>query len=302
MLLIQSIFNMSRPLITFILIFILVGCETQVPFELPVIEPKLVINSVFSADSLFKINITASKPNNSKDFYLQQKFDYVQNAEIFVTQNNVLYSDFEYKENGFYVSKSFIPKTESKCELKVSAKGYKTVQAQSSIPYKIKIDSFYYSYISHPDIGDNILKINLIWNDPPDENYYYILASLKHTTKAYAKKSPDIFLRNHPIFGDWSLRTSKNLLVFNDNTFNGKKYNFEFFVGNRNNTFGSNTYTFYLCHISKNFYQWAESIGRYFEQNSFFDEPVVVYNNIEDGIGVFAGYNMSSDSLSFNGF
>jgi hypothetical protein len=279
--------------------FWLIGCETQSVLDLPEIDTKLVVNSIFYPDSLFKINITSSKPNNSKDFYLMQKFDYIKEAEISVTQNGISYNDFEYRDKGFYISTSFVPETSATCQISVSTDGFETIQSQSQIPYKINIDSLYYSYISDPETGDRVLKVNLVWNDPPDENYYYIFGMKENSEGYFSKGTPDIYLRNHPIFGDWSLKISKSLLVFDDKFFNGKRFNFELLMHKESAPYGLTTYSFYLCHISKDFYLWAESLGRYSEQNSFFDEPVVVYNNIENGLGIFAGCNVSADTLYF---
>lgn len=282
-----------------LIIICITGCETQSVLDLPEIDSKLVVNSIFYADSLFKINITSSKPNNSKDFYLMQKFDYVKDATIIITQEGISYDDFEYKEKGFYISKSFMPKTSVACQLIVNAEDFKPVQSQSKIPYRINIDSIYYSYINDPETGDRVLKVNLVWNDPADENYYYIFGIKENSEGYFSKGTPDIYLRNHPIFGDWSLKASKKLLVFDDKIFNGKRFNFELLMHKESAPYGLTIYSFYLCHISKDFYLWAESLGRYSEQNSFFDEPVVVYSNIENGLGIFAGCNISADTLYF---
>jgi hypothetical protein len=291
---------MKKILLFIPILFILnIGCETILELDLPEIEPKLVINCIFNPDSLIKINITSSKPKDSKDFYLMNRFEYIEKAEILLFENDTSISDFVYQGKGNHISSIYKPQVGKKYKIQIKSPGYATVEAESIIPKKITLDSLYYSYINDPETGRRILKVNMVWHDPPEENFYYIFVIKENSEGYFSKGSPPIYLRNHPIFGDWSLRISKSLMVFDDKLFNGQTFNFELLMDKEYAPYGLTFYSFYLVHISKDFYLWAESQGRFFEQNSFFDEPVVVYNNITNGLGIFAGCNISGDTIFF---
>ncbi|MCB0476306.1 MAG: DUF4249 family protein [Flavobacteriaceae bacterium] len=50
--------------------------------------------------------------------------------------------------------------------------------------------------------------------------------------------------------------------------------------------------------VSEDYYLYHSSITRQnYSEGSSFAEPVFVYNNIENGHGVFAGFNTSVDSV-----
>jgi hypothetical protein len=274
------------------------SCETRTELNLPEIQPKIVLNSFFNPDSLFRINLTLSKLKNSRDFNLINKWTYINNADIRLFVDNEIITDFIFKNKGNFVSSAYKPIAGKEYTIQIKYTDYQEIEAKSLIPEKITIDSLYYSFIED-ESGSKMLKVNIIWNDPPEQNFYYIFVIKEEQYYGY-KESPAIFLRNNTIFGDWT--TGQSLMVFDDKIFNNHYFNFDMLLNYDVAQFGPTYYIFYLVHLSKDFYLWAESQNRYFQQNTFFDEPVIVYNNIKNGLGIFAGCNISCDTISFNDY
>ena len=89
----------------------------------------------------------------------------------------------------------------------------------------------------------------------------------------------------------------------NDKSFNGKDFRIKILIHQGNilhdrKQRGKGMITVYLNSLSKEFYKYALSFSEQIETgDNPFTEPVKVYSNIENGLGVFAGYSYSKDSL-----
>ena len=91
-------------------------------------------------------------------------------------------------------------------------------------------------------------------------------------------------------------------MLFNDKAFNGKAYSITFDYKeslNRNQRFGK-LHT-ELRRTSKDYYLYYTSLSRQISSPAPpFSEPVILYSNIENGLGLFGGYTVSIDSVSID--
>ena len=86
--------------------------------------------------------------------------------------------------------------------------------------------------------------------------------------------------------------------LFTDKSFN--ENNFRFNVKSLYDLKWKMIY-FNLVNLSEDMYFYLETYDRDYNSIEFIAEPVRIYSNIKGGRGIFAGYNLSRDSIYFPG-
>jgi hypothetical protein len=88
-------------------------------------------------------------------------------------------------------------------------------------------------------------------------------------------------------------------VLFEDASFNGRRVSFSFPMQTRlkgRELFGQLFVE--LRTISEDYYRFYSSVGRQQDNpGPPYSEPVIVFTNVEDGRGIFAGYNSARDSI-----
>lgn len=165
------------------------------------------------------------------------------------------------------------------------------------------------------------LPVRLTINDLPGENYYEICVIEEHLPWNYINQegelmtSPgfsqrvDVF-SYHPFLNSSDIKNWEGLegnddyrrgvLLFSDEPFDGKALEVEI-LAFTNLQFSENTLPYIdkanhtrfhivLKHVSKGYYIYKETLRNYQEnRNNSFVEPINVYSNVKNGLGVFLG-------------
>ena len=291
-------------LISFILFLpFLFSCEKIIPLENESSSNKIVVNSLFSTDSLWKIHLSYSKSVIGSTDY-----KYVENALIkIIDSNGKQITNFQYLNDGFYESNSF-PKTNEKYFLKINNNN-DSVSSFDKVPQHVSATNIDTS--SFVKNGQNRIKISLKFTDPKNENNYYKVAVKTKKTKIDLLGQDNII--DTSIIENWIKlfqesevleRTSENSeLIFNDLTFNGENFNVEFSIKNLIKKFDQDESVF-LNLIDVYFYTISESVYNYHKSIKIYNDiegipliqPVQVFSNIDNGYGIFAG--ASSDIIN----
>jgi len=220
-------------------------------------------------------------------------------------------------------------------KLEVSHPDYETAYCETSIPTPIQILAFdTATVINKQEWGDNeTFQAKIKFKDTPGEKNYYRLVYSKFTgvSQSYYSSPNDadsiIYLTNE-LRGTY-INSSDKLLnpseedandflfgsagnyynLFTDELIDGKEYELSFAVDLTNNYYGSSVQTkkkgefmrltITLQSITREAYLYMKSTyaNKYYESD-FFSEPVQVFTNIENGIGIFAGTSSSSVLIS----
>jgi tetratricopeptide (TPR) repeat protein len=294
--------NYLKYIVTIIIFSQLLSCTKSYTYNFNDIEKHVVVNSFFFPDSLMRFNIT-EEASLSDDITLNG-YNIINNAQIVIYENDNVIDTALYTEKGNYYS-DIKPKLNAKYKISVIAPKYDKVIAEDQIPKLINIDSL--GKIKNSDESYNY-KIKIIFDDPAeDDNYYFIYAywGKYYNDLIYFKEA---YIRTQdPAIGEW-LTQSFQAPIFNDELFNGKRYELTVDLS-------VNTYTdqpgycyFELRSISKNMYLYLKSYNKQtpkfgddlmemFQQGMI--EPIPIYSNIDGGLGIFAGYAVSRDSVYF---
>jgi len=272
-------------------IFLLSACRTPIDLDLMNIDNKIVVNSAFSPDSLIKIYLTSDySPLIRYDNYDPEN---INNASIYLYKNDIIIDTFSFIGNGEYLS-SIYPLIGSNYKIEIQADNFSTVNAYDLIPQTVPINSISYE-LTNDEIYNN--KFNITFTDPPEKNYYIL-----HFPNDYYFKS------NDPVFGQYAAVDDEFIFVFNDEIFNGNTYSItvygNIYIPSHWDDSERNMH-FYLHSISENLYKYFKTYNKQVQRGDDLMElyqkgliePIPIYSNIENGLGIFGGFSTSCDSI-----
>lgn len=325
---------MKQLLILLTVISSLISCKNK--NILPDDGGKIVVNSLFSIDSVVGLQIT-------KSIYILDStdFPYVSSLKVKLYQNKTYIEDISalpepiIRQNFYcmdtkinYRSNNFIPQVGNEYSIQIEQEGADVIIAKTKIPYPVQINSIDTvqtideNMEQNPDLTDIKYLCRISFTDPLSEENYYMLRVVKY----YNEYLPPFFTEIIARQGFMSLKsddpvveeeiacgTFKYALLFSDLQFNGKEYTLSFLLdGNDLRRYKSNTpenvpseelafnLKFMLYTLTKDYYLYMKSAAIYHRTaNDPLFEPVNIHSNIQGGLGIFAGASYSSDTLSF---
>ena len=334
-------------IIGFIVLFS--ACEKEIEFDKKLVQPKLVVNSFITADSIIDVKISASKsiPGVNQDFVWPDDAIvklYVNGVETETLKTYTIdypepkeimqYIDTDSRPTVGYHTASTKAEAGKTYKLEVSQPDYETVTSETYIPQQVDILS-YSSKEVREDRDGNSYKyqtFKIKFKDPEGEKNYYRLF-IKNFSGTWTSNTKDendstgfILINNQEVnqvmsddrllnpdqedANDFLFGSPVNAYnLFTDEFIDGKEYELEFSIGKdyeysfypngelKDSTkLGEfNWYTISLQSITKDAYLYMKaSYAQHWYGDDFFSEPVQAYSNVENGVGIFAGYNSSS--------
>ena len=222
-------------------------------------------------------------------------FQIITDAEIQLYENDVLVSTLAEDSPGIYISHGFVPAPGRKYSIQIK-KGSDQVSASTTLPTPlpfvfvdtVRVQSDYSEY----------LRIKIRITDPPgEENYYMIGFEMppKDTEPEYSYAYNIYFNTDEPFIEGYT----DGFGLFSDVLFRGQTQVMSFDFDTYNFFNDTNTVHIILRSISKDMFLYLLTMEA--QRNASFSpfaEPVMVYNNIIEGYGIFAGYTTYTDSVN----
>ena len=297
-----------------ILTLIFSSCEKVVYFEVETQENKLVVNSFIQPDSAGLMTISLSTDPLAVGFDNVR----VESATVNIFRNGTLAGNFVHQGDGNYTIDAATLNAQSGdiFSIEASAPGKETITAETEIPASVEIeeakiiDTIFVevSYSSIDSLGnifviDTVVphyKLQITFTDHEGVDFYSITINYKDAfSETYT-----CFTTEDPIFilgeygggnNEGSTVTLCNEVYFNDITFEGTKKTMEVSLLEIPTDFVLDPkFEIKLKHVSSDFYKYRITANSQFgNQDNPFAEPVIVFSNIENGYGIFAGLNTS---------
>lgn len=276
-----------------ILLFMLVACETVVEIDLPVHTPQLVANAFFHPDGLWDVTLTSSR-----DPLDRSEVDFVEDALVNILENDQVIATLPYTGEGRYRTTSPRPIAGRTYTLRAAAPGFATVSASDAVPREVAINRVETAIVGSGFDAEMI--VDIFFQDPPGErNYYHIMVigndNYGGRNPAYFE-SNDLILENADDFDIEDSRFGGDEALFQDAVFAGSEYRLRISL---NNLQFYHSFQIYFSNISEAFYRYQRSalLQDRVDDNPF-AEPVLVFDNIENGFGIFAAYNRTIYNIS----
>lgn len=265
----------------FLLLQLLLSCQTVVEVELPAHEPKLVVNAVLNPDSLFTVDVSASQSAFSNETHTP-----VENAAVSLYGVEKHQLDLQHIGNGIYQADKN-PQAQQYYELKVLAPGYPAASAVSYVPAAPLIKNVRAGVgpVREDWQGSSVIAYFTLEDAPEQENFYYLRVFTPETDHSGETYNRNVsIISSVPIEYEFSMETR---LFFSDKLFNGQALRL---ILNLDNSPQKVTYV-QIAHITKEYYHYVRTLEKQSYRDNTSLVPIPVTNNILNGMGLFGGYN-----------
>lgn len=261
------------------------ACTKKIELDFPPHEPMLVLNGIFNPDSLFSVELSSNRAITSNEDFVP-----VQNAAVELYQDGIYLTKLQHSGKGVYKS-SIKPERLKKYGIKVKATGFPDIASHSFVPEQPLVHDLKSSVAYQQNDPSPGLNVSLVLEDPPgEENFYSIRA---YTFDKYYTGA--VFIREllvsfiSPIEEDFSRSYHQ---YFSDKLFPGKALNLKLYLANAGlqNTF------LRIAQVSPEYYAYGKTYQAHHRSDININQSPVS-NNIENGRGLFAGYNAITIAL-----
>ncbi len=283
-------------LICLFTVFIFLSCEKIIEAkDLPEQDSRIVLNSLLFSEDLITANITASRGILSN-----KPFKDLNNAICQVFENDAYLGNLTNIQNGDFTG-FFTAKANNKYRLVVSASGYSTATATTYIPgavnysaperydtinYNYKIDSFDSSYIN----GTSKFKIKILDN-LNTKNFYSLrpIVILIDSEGNIIENIDYVTIKNNAIedsFDNLSFEINDLNKINNNQISLDFDVKFSYYSLEKLKIKSIRVYL-EISNLSEEYYNYKITLAKQTEVGpSFFAEPVLVYSNIINGLGI----------------
>lgn len=275
---------------------LLTACELVVDVDIPIEKRQLVLNSFFTPDSVWKAKLTLSR-----HILDEAPYQFVEDAEIIVFDGENPIATLHHDSLGYYRANSGGPQQGKSYSIRVNATGYNAVESTSSCPPPIEAE-FSELQSTVDEFDQPAYSFNITFNDPPGNTFYQVMVIAEYrftnpnTGQGFVNRFyPQVWSDDPGI--DHEEVNSAEGIFFPDALFHNKQ--FMVTVKMSQNYWGGGPqaklkYFVYFRSLSEDYYKYkVTSMLQEFTSGDPFAQPVNVYDNIQNGFGIFAGYSQT---------
>ncbi len=283
---------------SFVLMF--TSCEEDFVLVKKDFTSQLVVNSIFKPDQKWIVHVSTSR--NILDPNSQIKN--IENADVVIIEKKSGYKIYlEHKGDGIYSTDYYPPQIDKTYELVIEVPGYKTVKAASKVPKNANIVNIMKDVVSERVSTVNfqvkdVTKQYLIWNfitvkgktGNPESEFTGIPKSFIYSFMDYNRSLASFTLNGSDVYTSDGTFSSSVVDGKEDDTSDENPNETD--APNVNDTDEFKNYLRVVT-ASSDLYNYYKSVERFLSagnHNSSFSNSPEIYTNIENGIGVFAGY------------
>lgn len=276
------------------------GCIDQISADLPAPPKRLVVNSILTPDSVFRVQVsrvTSATDASSRLLSSAQVSLFTPGgaAEVLRSQGNGLYYSANKPASG-------MPYT-----VQVAVNDYPSVSTTDTVPPPVPIREAWFSYPTGTDRNNELLGTLVVrFDDPAQIANYYEISGYQETQFLTLDARGNAALAAEDESG-----LNPKSLVFSDKLFNGHGFELRasFLPHRRGSGSGGPTTLpprLVLRSVSRAYYQYRKSWTRHLynqgakgdtydlTQLLFLGDPSALYSNVNGGYGVVVGHAVQS--------
>ena len=276
-----------------------VACRRDANVSIPESNQDMVLQSFIKADSPARVHLS-----KSRSILEESGLDPVTNADVILRENGATVQNLNHVKKGLYQSKAFKAKAGNNYKVVVKRPGKSNVVGSANLPKPVDIESteiIRKGYTTRD--GQKKHKLTVTVDDPAGVNNYYELLfrnKLYDSSQNENEYYPISLSSDDPAVDAQSMQGQ----LLDDNFFNGETYTLTFYLelnGDLDETGGQGQKQVVLRTVSKAYYEYERKLFK--QKNSFGSagvfsgEPVYIYDNIDNGLGVCAGYSQVVDAF-----
>ncbi len=298
--------------LTLVLFLCSTACEEPVGFAASDEEPRLVVVGELVEGE--KVKVFVSRSSSSLDTDTTDR--YVRDAQVELYQESDFLEALQIRNlkgsAPYYSLTDFRPQAGVQYRISVDAPGFDPVMATSFIPPKISIEKMEVADLQMVCDSNGLkryqVQVRLQFSDPGSTVNYYHLNFYRQIIPYSVEMGDTLALgpQRERVLFDPQLNSNEMTahleggLLFQDDQFNGDVFDriFQIDVTIRPEQELIGRLIAELRAVSEDYYLFYRSLSRQqYSNTNPFGEPVIIYNNIENGAGNFSGYSNALDSL-----
>ncbi|MFZ2285853.1 MAG: DUF4249 domain-containing protein [Bacteroidales bacterium] len=305
------------------------SCESVIEFKGDGADPKPVIYSILHPDSLIQVSVAMSHAVFDERYEPKQ----ITNAVVRVFRDGTLIDNLTYKTPGpnpdwapadpysRYVSGTNRPFYGSIYRIEVEIPGTGTASGEAMLPENVPIIRIDTGSVT-AEWGERLLEVKVKFRDPAGEDNHYRVTARGIGGSYYGNKgepylpfNPVVVTEadlsygvfNEPlitprqdddIFGMYLQNTYS---LFSDELIAGKEYDLTLRYNYKrpDPEYYEFVHSYFSLHsISRDLYLYLQSLSAHIQtRENFLAEPVMVYTNVSDGLGVVGAMSTYTGSL-----
>lgn len=284
-----------------------ISCETVVQIDLPETESLLTVNCLFQQDSAFFFTLSASKGILESGELEQLNDGQIKISASDGTEETISTTSFDsltFREG--YIS-TMKAKPGVTYTVTASRAGYESVTATAVIPEPQPVSSIDTTSVIIARERENHVLVSL--KDPSGiANYYEVKMKLLLYYPVGTDSFPYVLdIPIYPVAADGVFGNSSDLL-FSDELFDGQEYAVRVayspdWVEGDTAQIVEQLPSYLIAElrsVSEDYFKFQQSYNTFqFSAGDPFAQPVQVYNNVEGGYGIVAGYSIARDTIPF---
>ena len=297
-------------------LFSFTSCEQVTEMNVPERNPLIVLYSVLEADSVLRVQLTASRYVTD-----DRPIDYIPDAQLRLISGGEVKGHWQHLSNGVYELQGYKPVAGNLYNIEAGASGFTPVSAEAYLPGATKAPQILQIDTLQSGDSQQTVKFKITMEDEPDTKDFYRV-QLMHSYNGYRyefengnAKIVDTIRTTvmSPIsssIGDFN--SISNLItvcsyyssydgcsvLFNDQLLKEKTFTFDIFHRQYNYSYNpgwgivnpdqQDEYYLVFSRINKDYYQYILSADKNFTySDNPFAEPTSLYSNIQGGYGIF---------------
>jgi hypothetical protein len=298
----------------FLILPLIFACTKIIDVDSVDPNAKIVVSSIFYSEELWDVKVTNSIGHGGNG-----RINTIENAMVnILDKNSNLIETLRLKTESFpgvptysyYRTRNNNKPIEGESyKIEVSAPGYETVFAESNIPNHTDIVSF--NKTSSTDIEGNMKRSATIqFLDRSGVKDYYVISLTQYNYKIDTNPSSIIdtsyLSKSESLLTSYSLeveapRINRDVLYISDKSFNGDLHSISFnYKLVDDSSINGNLYrtVVSMSALSEAAFEFYTTLNKHEDQlNNPFSEPVRIYSNIENGLGIFGGLSFASKEI-----
>lgn len=293
------------------------ACEEPVDLGIELTAPQLVVTSNFSPNASVKVRVAKTVSVLNAD----PRDELIYDADVAIYDGKELLADLDLViplfGEAYYTAAGFEPETNRAYTLEVMAPGFPSVSATSSIPERVWINRFEIADLRREvdwaqDLAYFSYEVRMDYEDPFMVRNYYHLNFYQQIVEFVVTDGDTLVTDSTQVFPlEFSEANDDNFvyaailggILLQDKPYpNGIAFYLRHRLNPRRQKLGQLIVE--LRTVSDEYYRFYNSVSR--QQNagsgSGLSQPVIEFNNVQNGRGIFAGYNKALDSLNLSSY
>jgi len=289
-----------------VVVLVATSCEETIDLGIEEEETRLVVSCNFEPDTVFEVLVSSSRSALAID-----ELTFFDNAVVRIFEGEDLIenlsSTFDFEIDAPIFRSDFRPQEGIPYRIEVEALGLEPVSATDIIPPKVPLQTFEISNIRPQFIGNTsfvqyVMDVRVVFEDPPEEVNFYHLNFFFEETQTFIDgtdtfrlnlgRSP-LILENTPNDQPFILHHKKGVLI-DDQITNTQRLEYRFEATTTAVQIDESPQNIFveLRNTTSSYYHYHNSLTQQSKQRDLpLAAPVILFNNITGGYGIFAGYN-----------